>query len=103
MRRRPPAEEHRVDLDRRLDPPQLDRQRLEIRPDEIITPCDEREVAIPAAMPAEGNVNVDGAVRHSSSACPPSASASAKISSTSRHSTGSLNSTASHEISSSTM
>src|SRR5262249_12114329 len=59
-RRRAATDEERLDAARAVQRRELDFERAQIAFDEIVLARDEREVAVPAAMRAERNVNVRG-------------------------------------------
>ena len=69
MRGRPAAEEQRVHFPRLAQPTQFALQRIEIRLDQIIPAGHQREIAIPAAMPAKRHVDVGGSGRKRLCSC----------------------------------
>jgi len=64
--RRPAAEKECVNFIRPAEPRQLALQCVQVRPDQIIPPGYQREVAIPAAVAAEGDVDIRCAGRDKS-------------------------------------
>ena len=66
MGRRAAAEVERVDFARRLELLQLELDRPQIVADQIVAAGDEREVAVAAVMPAEGDVDVGRSRRRES-------------------------------------